>query len=325
MWALALTIVAVIVVSWEVMLRTADLGPEYQDNRSLWAEVRHGLNRHGRESIALLGASRVQRGVDVDTLSSAFGRPVFQLAVEGASALAVLENLAVDPRFHGTVVYSVAPAFTFNRYQRRVDYGRQRQWLDYYTGQSYSRQLEQSLTLWLQGQLAFRSPDAKLTRVVPALVTSGSLPERDHKTTLGNRVVLMDYSKMPIEANEVGMMQLYLENSAPYSTEAWQASLNYFSALVEILRAKGSDVIFVRLPSGEQVGALEAALFPPRIFWDQMESGINATFVHSRDYPELSGFVAIDGSHIESPRIVEFTERLAEVLRRNGLRAAGDP
>ncbi len=33
-------------------------------------------------------------------------------SVEGTSALALLENLAVDPRFRGTVIYSVAPAFT---------------------------------------------------------------------------------------------------------------------------------------------------------------------------------------------------------------------
>ena len=54
--------------SRRVMVRSADLGPEYQDNRALWADTRHELNTLGPEAIAILGASRAQRGIDVETL-----------------------------------------------------------------------------------------------------------------------------------------------------------------------------------------------------------------------------------------------------------------
>ena len=57
----------------------------------------------------------MQRGVDVDELANSLQRPIIQLAVEGTSGLPVLENLAADPRFRGTVVVSIAPAFSFNR------------------------------------------------------------------------------------------------------------------------------------------------------------------------------------------------------------------
>lgn len=321
-WALALAIVVVVVGGWELLLRSADLGPEYTDNRSLWADTRHRLNGEGLGAVAVIGASRVQRGIDVDLMSERLGRPVFQLAVEGTSALAVLEDLAVDPRFRGTVIYSVAPAFTFNRFQPRVDSGKQREWLEHYATQSQSRRIEQSMRLWLQGRLAFRSTDAKLTRVVPELLQTGLLPERDQKTTLANRVVLMDYAKMPVEANEIGMMQLYLENSAPYSKGEWEAALNYFASLVGILRAKGSDVIFLRLPSGKQVGALEGVFYPRKRFWARMEERVDASFVYTPDHPQLEGFVSVDGSHIESPRIAEFTENLIPVLIEAGLASA---
>ena len=113
-WALALIMSIVIVGGWELLVRQAGLGPEYNDNRSLWTDARHRLNKNGDNAIALLGASRLQYAVDVSTMSQAFDRPVIQLSVEGTSALALLENLAADPRFRGTVIYSFAPAFTLN-------------------------------------------------------------------------------------------------------------------------------------------------------------------------------------------------------------------
>ncbi len=314
-WALALVVTLVVVGSWELLLRGAGLGPEYQDNRSLWSANRHQLNSLDENAVAILGASRAQRGIDVETLSEQLGRPVVQLSVEGTSALASLENLAVDPRFRGTILYSIAPAFTFNRLQPRVDNGRQREWLEYYLSQQRSEMIEQSMRLWLQGRLAFLSGDARLTRVIPALIADGEFPGRDQKTTLADRVVLMDYAKMPGEASEIGIIQLYLEHSEPYERDEWIATLNYVHVLVEQLRSKGSNIVFIRLPSGEQVGALEAVMFPRDRYWGSMEASLNAGFVHADDYPAMQRFVSVDGSHIASEQIEEFTELLADAIR----------
>ena len=319
-WALALVVTLVVVGGWELLLRNADLGPEYQDNRSLWADSRHHLNSLDENAVAILGASRAQRAIDVETLSEELGRPVVQLSVEGTSAEALLRNLAADPRFRGTILYSIAPPFTFNRLQPRVDNGRQAEWLDYYGGQQRSERIEQSFRLWFQGRLAFLSGDARLTRVIPALIAEGRFPERDQRTTLADRVVLMDYAKMPVEADEIGMMQLYLEHSAPYERDQWLATLRLFYDLVEQLNRKGSRVIFMRLPSGEQVSMLEGALYPRNRYWADMENNLDAGFIHSDDYPAMQGFVSVDGSHIESQRIVEFTEILADALREELVR-----
>ena len=314
-WALTIVVVTIIVGGWEWMLRSADLGPEYADNRSLWVDARHELNRDGSNAVALLGASRIQYGVDVDTMSDALGRPVVQLAVEGTSALALLENLAVDPRFSGTVIYSIAPAFTLNSALPRVEFGKQREWLEHYESQSRSRRMEQSLRLWLQGQLAFRAPDAKLDRVVPTLIDTGHLPDRDQKTTLANRVLLKDYSKVDAEVDELGMVQFYLENTVPFTQPEFEAVLEYLDTLVGLLRAKGSDVYFLQLPSSAEVYLLESAFFPRDVFWDVMAERLDASFVHADDYPEMQGFMSQDGSHVDSARIVEFTNVLVAALQ----------
>ncbi len=318
-WALALLLTLVVVGGWEWLMRDAGLGPEYADNRSLWTSARHHLNQHGDDAIALLGASRLQYAVDVETLSEALNRPVIQLAVEGTSALALLENLAADPRFRGTVIYSVAPAFTLNSALPRIVAGKQREWVQHYFDQSRSRRMEQAMRLYLQGRLAFRSPNAKLTRVIPAIAETGALPDQDQKTTFSNRVLHKDYSKVSAEVDELGMVQFYLENTVPYTQPEFDVVLNYLDTLVRMLRDKGVDVFILQLPASAEVYMLESVFFPRERYWAAMEQRLDATFIHADDHPEMASFMSQDGSHIDSRHIVEFTKVLVGVLRDSSL------
>jgi hypothetical protein len=86
-----------------------------------------------------------------------------------------------------------------------------------------------------------------------------------------------------------------------------------------MLRQKGVAVYFARLPSVGAVLALESDYFPREQFWDVLEKNVDATFIHYADYPELEGFLSADGSHIDSSRMVEFTEIFSDVLSRNQL------
>ena len=88
-WLLAAGLVIMIIATWEGALRYAGFSPEYADNRGLWLSARHQLSRPDPSVIAVLGASRVQRAVDVDnviTIASLF--PI--MAVLGYGQLATL-------------------------------------------------------------------------------------------------------------------------------------------------------------------------------------------------------------------------------------------
>ena len=318
-WIIALLTVAVIAGIWEYALRDAGLGPKYIDNRALWTDTRHRLISEGADGVALLGASRHQRAIDVTAMSEALGRRVYQLSVEGTSALPTLENLAADPRFRGTVIYSVAPAFSFNRRLSKLDGGNQSKWVRFYSDQSRVRRAEQRLRLLLQGTLAIRSPDATLARVIDSVRDGGRLPGPDHMTVYGDRSVHVDYARQPGRPDRAGIVDLYLQNTEPYSEAEFQTVVNYFATLVRLLRQKGCDVFVVRLPSDAQVRALERRMFPEAEFWGALKRQTDATFVHFEDYPELTGYLSMDGSHIDSDRNVEFTDVLSEVLQANGL------
>lgn len=319
-WLLALLVVVAVVGAWELVLRDAGLGPRYVDNRALWADTRHRLNDEGPEAIAMLGASRQQRAIDVLAMADAVGRPVYQLAVEGTSSLPTLENLAADPRFSGTVIYSIAPAFSYNRQLSKLDGGNQAKWVHFYHEQSFVERAEQRLRLLLQGALAIRSPDAALPRVTASTLAGAGLPNPDFKEIFRDRSVHADYALQSGRKDRQGIVDLYLENTEPYSDAEFTTVVDYFATLVNILRQKGVEVFIVRLPSDEQVLDLEKQLFPEDRFWGAMEQKIDATFVHFENYPQLLGYLSDDGSHIDSARNDEFTRALVDVLKANELR-----
>jgi len=315
-WVLALALLLLAVGSWEALIRSAALGPEFADNRALWVSARHKLNGYGTDAIAVLGASRVQRAIHPETLARELGGQVAQLAVEGTSAIPLLEDLAVDPRFRGTILFSVAPAFSFNRTLSKLDAGDQAGWIAHYRSQSRSRRMEHNLRLAIQGLFAFRSPDAAVTRVLPDLLLRGKLPETDFKTTFADRSVSIDYSKFKRTANPQRIVDLYLENTEAYEADEFADLLNYVSAVVTILKAKNCRVIFLRLPSGDIVRDLERQMFPYERFWGYMQDNINAEFIHFEDYPALAGYLSVDGSHIASENSIAFTRVLAHVIQQ---------
>lgn len=319
-WTLVFLIVSFIVGGWELLVRDADLGPRFVDNASLWADTRHRLNKDGDDAVVLIGASRLLRGVDVSTMQEELERPVYQLAVEGTSYLPLLQNLGADPRIRGTVVVSVAPAFTFNRLLLQFDKGIQSIYLDSYYRQSYARRLEQRLKLWLQGKVAFRSPDAALAKVVPKVLETGSLPAPDWQRMYRDRSVYFDYAAAPVRQTDTNIAAHYLNMNVPYTAEEFRLIVNYIATIVRQLRAKGVDVYFVRLPSAGAVQAIEGAFYPRERYWDILEQNVDATFLHFSEFPELDGYLSADGSHIDSNNSAAFTRVLSDVLMRQNLR-----
>ena len=321
-WIVAFLTVLIVVGGWELLVRDAGLGPAYVNNKVIWADTRHRLNKHGEEAIVLIGASRMLRGIAVETMAEKFGRPVFQLSVEGSSYLPLFENLGADPRIRGTVVVSIAPAFTFNRLLFQLDRSVQSIYLSYYDSQSYSRRLEQRLRLYFQGLFGFRSPDANLSRVVPEVLATGSLPDPDWQRIHRDRSVHMDYEASPVKQTDTGIAARYLENSEPYAPDEFRLIVNYIATIVRQLRAKGVDVYFVRLPSAGAVRAIEQGYYPRERFWSELEQNVDATFIHFSEYPELEGYLNADGSHVDSKNNAAFTQVLSDVLMRNSMQRA---
>ena len=126
----------------------------------------------------------------------------------------------------------------------------------------------------------------------------------------------IDYTKFVRKPSPQTIVNLYKENAEAYEADEFADLVNYVSAVVTILNVKRCRVIFLRLPSGGIVRDLERRMFPNEQFWGYMQENINAEFIHFEDYPELSGYLSVDASHIASDKSAVFTESLADVIRR---------
>ncbi len=91
-------------IAWEVRCRTVGYGPTLNDTEDLWAQARRRLKPG---SVVIIGDSRAWFDSDLDELERGLGSRPVQLAQPGSCAFPVLEDLANDEAFHGTIVCSV--------------------------------------------------------------------------------------------------------------------------------------------------------------------------------------------------------------------------
>ena len=110
-----LTVVVVLIViaatcAWEFYCRSIGYGPTLNDNEDFWTTIRRRVEP---ESVVIIGDSRGLFDLDLDELEKGLGKRPVQLAMGGSCAYPVLDELANDENFHGTIICSVVPGMFF--------------------------------------------------------------------------------------------------------------------------------------------------------------------------------------------------------------------
>ena len=314
-WCVALLMAVGSLTGYEWFWRQSGYRSAFPDNERIWAWYR-GQLREPSFAVALLGASRMQRGIDLDALSRGLDTLPIQLAVAGSSALPVLEALATDPHFTGTVLYSIAPAFSFNKRLARKVRAKQQRWVNYARHVPAYFGFEQGLRNRLQDALVFRSPDLSVRRVLQALVTDRQLPLPSYRQMASDRSLQILTERQVVAETPALLAALYAKTAMPYSDAELQPLVHYVDILVSMLTEKGGRVVFLRLPSFDDVRAFESLHYPRDRYWDVMARQIGAPFIHFEDYPELRRYSSGDGSHIDERDQSGFTQALVGVLEQ---------
>ncbi|TMG80999.1 MAG: hypothetical protein E6H74_13745, partial [Betaproteobacteria bacterium] len=79
-WCGGLLLCALLAGAYEWSLRERGYAPTVQDDADLWS-IEYERIKSSPDTVALLGASRIEFGIDPTLLSSELGRPVAMLAV----------------------------------------------------------------------------------------------------------------------------------------------------------------------------------------------------------------------------------------------------
>jgi len=323
-WLAVVIMVLVVLVGWEMFWRAQGFEPSLHDDALLWSRSRAQVTAQGKDAVVLVGSSRMQMGIHRDPLTRATGwTSAIQLALVRGPSIPVLRHLARDPEFHGTVLCEVSLPLFFGQtegFVREVE-----AILSTYDDRTLADRFERRLAMTVQGSLV-----ARLSRLSPSVIRNAiwfrQMPTPRYEGVIGeDRFRHADYAKV---ANLSALQrrirdQLSKTDPVPATREMLDSRFKEVEEMVEAIRARGGNVIFVRLPSHAMVLEREMRWYPRSDYWDVFVSQTRAATIHYRDDPELALIVPPDGDHLGIHQAKKFTRRLARLLVDRGL--APDP
>ncbi len=338
-WLLALGLTALVTGGAEVYLRSKAYAPSMADSAALWVQQRVRVDQASSPPVVALGASRIQLGLDLAVLASRTGAPAIQLAIDGSSFVPVLQQLAEDENFTGTVLVSLSEPILEEPWREE----RTRDWLAAYT--SMSRRLrfnpfplwEVRMETFVNSHLALRTEGAPPYVILRNALTrpglyKGYLTTRDTRERLGDYTlvrqpqfyaarVMRHFGEQQVISGSVNFEQFQqaygeaIEALQPRDGARFLTVLKRIMTAVAAIEQRGGRVIFIRFPTDKLVWQIDQRRFPRERFWRPLAERHPRT-IHFQDYPELARFSLPDGSHLDTRDRAAFTAALADVIER---------
>jgi hypothetical protein len=312
----ALALALLLLGSWETGWRWYGFVPSVEDDWGIWASCRRRV-KNAPGQVALVGASRIQLGVDPGRFRQESDQEAVMLAIDGNAPQSVLADLAEDPGFNGSVIVGYVPLF-FAETQRYEEQAHK--WLRKYQRQTWSSRLETRLRIWTQEHFVSRYPGLAPARIWDHVV-EGTRPRLIYAPMRTDRYRAFDPNTIDIDALREARARRERrrrKEAQPLPPDAFDERIKAFSLLVRQIQARGGRVAFVRMPSVGVVRRVEAAVWPRRNYWDRLVNRISVPFIHFEDYPQLSAFDCPDGSHLAAGDAQKFTAALVEILKNEG-------
>jgi len=314
--ALTVALVALALGGWEGFWRQRSFTPSVRDNEVLWASVRRQLEDADREDVAIIGSSRIQLGLNLEGLLDTTGwQNAYQLAIAMGPTLPMLRHLAAKSDFSGLVIAEINERLFFED-PRSLDWvvGR---YLRQYREFGFAAAFEHSLRARVQEAFVFRLPDLSPSQLRKAF-GSGVWPRPDHISVMSDRSRYARFDLLPdLDARILRTAQLRKQSKATFLTpRALEEQLVDVEKLVSTLHARGSDVVFLRMPTSGFIRKNESETVPRARYWDVLAAHTSALPIHFEDYPSLANFRAPDGGHLDQADALRFTGVLGEILTR---------
>ena len=339
-WLICVVLAAAAVVGWEIKAREMQHLPGDYDGftnfTAQWAEERRKLDEpdHGFR-VVLLGSSRLLWAADLDILEQGLGTRPLQLTIAGTSPALFLEDVVENTDFDGLVLVGVTP-FLFNRLNEGYFGGEALRW---YRSPSPSELIGHRIHVVLSHHLGFLDDGFKLFHLIDHY---SSFTDRDGawdlnagEWKLGNHYADRQTDMWaPIEVegsfdNEQMLAFWMLGLSRPPEDEERMAEMSstaveFFAPLVTAMRERGGDVVFIRMPGSGKYLDHDLATRYRELTWDPMAEGVDALWINSMDYAELSTDLEIpEWSHLSRKSQDDFSRRVVPILEQRYLEDRG--
>ncbi len=321
-WKRVLSVTIVIslllMLAWEIEMRRLGLrAGDLDDGRGQWAVERRKVDAGPRDSLVIIGDSRILFDTDLDTWQKLTGRRPIQLALMGANALPVLDDLAGDEHFAGVLVIGTAEFSYFSHAGSAASAVR------YFRNESPSQRVGQQIYKALSERLAFLDSHYTLF----ALLEQHKMPERkdvdspymdvwkiseayeDRQSYSWERLERDEYLRRHAES-----VWLELFPGPAATSEEVGEVITKTKADIDQIRTRGGEVIWVRPPSNGPVLAIERTRYPRREVWDRLMRETASFGIYFEDYPAMRDFRCLDSSHLPRASAIAFTDAYVRVL-----------
>ncbi len=321
---LAVIIMAAGVCAWEYNARVIwGYEPEaYIDNNGLWSIQRRMIDQSNENTVVIIGASRILFDFDLDTYEKMTGTRPIQLALAGTNPRPILADLAKDNDFKGMLYIGITPGSFF-----RNGGGISADAPDYYAKESPTQWISQQLSMLIEPYLSFYDlsnwPLFTLVRRAELPNRKGvfdprmdvwkiSQADKDRNTKMFWKVEELPYYQHNAQMTWRGFMRMGDQRGpSEFDLDAYLVSVNDD---IERIRARGGDVVFIRLPSSGDYRPREARNQPRNEYWDRLLLDTNSVGVHFEDHEELQGFRIPEWSHLHSEDAPKFTAALTRII-----------
>jgi len=316
--ALALSLVFVTILSWELHLRHAGNQITYDDNEALWADKRARVYEPADKATVFIGSSRIKYDLDINTWRALTAKDAIQLANVGSSPRAVLTDLANDPNFRGDLVIDITEGLFFS--ERAVYDGTTNKKIAYYHQRTPTQRFSFQVNHVLESQFVFLdqdnfSIDAMMDNLPipprPGVFPGVYFPMGFSAVTFDRQTRMTpDFVADTNQHNAVRRIWAYglSQPFVPLSKEKTDAIFNSVKRDVDKIKARGGQVLFVRTPSAGPFREAEIKGYPRAVYWDRLLALTGCKGIYFTDYPETSHFICPEWSHLTPSDAVIYTK-----------------
>jgi len=306
---LALTVAFLGLMEWQ--FRSAGFGPSVHDGADLWWANYRLIAASEKPPIVIAGSSRAQLDIDLATLGRGLDdRPVIQLSINGSSPLLVLERLADDPAFRGTLLLEVQPIV----FDARPAGNATPEAILAQRETAAWRPFETVLRTAVQSRLVFRNPlwDPKL---YPRLLRPATWHGLFYLQTAADRSIKADYATDRDLGQEERWARI-LETMQPMDAEELISVTDRITRAAHQIQSRTGRVILINFPGSGATLSAEERFFPRVTYWDRLVRETGLPHLHLHDDPALLAvYRPCDGSHLDGEQTRQFTEVLAAAIK----------